>query len=56
MIHAGTTNILLDEDFGDWGDIDGPAHLTLDFDDIDRKNILKDYNRMKVKDGIKDEE
>lgn len=43
-----------DEEEWEWGEVEGPGHLTLDFDDIDRQNILKEYNRLKVRDGLKD--
>lgn len=50
----GGAGILCDPEEEHWGEVEGPHHLTLDFDDLDRPHILKEYNRMKFKDGIKD--
>jgi hypothetical protein len=49
VMGMGDIGLMREED-GCWGEVDGPQHLMLDFDDIDRNNILKDYNRMKAKD------
>lgn len=33
----------------EWGGVDGPGHLTVDFDDIDEENILYGYTKLKDK-------